>query len=39
MDNVSYHKSTTTLAALSLFEPWVMVIWLPPYCSDLKLIE
>ena len=39
MDNVSYHKSAPALAALSLFEPRVRVIWLPPYCSDLNLIE
>lgn len=39
MDNVSYHKSTAALAALSLFEHRVAVIWLPPYCSDLNPIE
>jgi len=39
MDNVSYHKSASALAALSLFEHRVMVIWLPPYCSDLNPIE
>jgi putative transposase len=39
MDNVSYHKSAAALAALSLFEHRVMVIWLPPYCSDLNPIE
>jgi len=39
MDNASYHKSAAALAALSLFEHRVMVIWLPPYCSDLNLIE
>lgn len=39
MDNVSYHKSAAALAALSLFEQRVMVIWLPPYCSDLNPIE
>ena len=39
MDNVSYHKSAATLAALSLFEHRVAVIWLPPYCSDLSPIE
>jgi len=27
------------LAALSLFEHRVMVIWLPTYCSDLNPIE
>lgn len=39
MDNVSYHKSASALAALSLFEHRVMVIWLPTYCSDLNPIE
>ena len=39
MDNAFYHKSTPDLAALSLFEHREMVIWLPPYCSDLNPIE
>lgn len=39
LDNVSYHKSASALAALSLFEHRVMVVWLPPYCSDLNPIE
>lgn len=39
MDNVSYHRSAASLAALSLFEHRVMVVWLPAYCSDLNLIE
>ena len=39
MDNVSYHKSAAVLAALSLFEHRVLVIWLPPYCPELNLIE
>ncbi len=39
MDNAAYHKSAASLAALSLFEHRVMVIWLPPYCSDLNAIE
>ena len=39
MDNVSYHKSAAVLAALSLFEHRVSVIWLPPYCPELNLIE
>jgi hypothetical protein len=39
MDNASYHKSASALAALSLFEHRVMFIWLPPYCSDLNPIE
>ncbi len=39
MDNASYHKSASALAALSLFEDRVIVIWLPPYCSDLNPIE
>jgi len=39
MDNSSYHKSASALAALSLFEHRVMIVWLPPYCSDLNPIE
>ena len=39
MDNVSYHKSASVLAALSLFEHRLLVIWLPPYCPELNLIE
>jgi DDE superfamily endonuclease len=39
MDNASYHKSAPALAALSLFEHRVMVMWLPAYCSDLNPIE
>lgn len=39
MDNASYHKSAPSLAALSLFEHRVLVIWLPTYCSELNPIE
>ena len=39
LDNVAYHKSAAALAALSLFEERVAVIWLPPYCSELNVIE
>jgi hypothetical protein len=39
MDNASYHKSAPALAALSLFEHRILVVWLPPYCSDLNPIE
>ena len=39
MDNASYHKSASALAALSLFEHRVLFVWLPPYCSDLNPIE
>ncbi len=39
MDNATYHKSAASLAALSLFEHRVMVIWLPAYCSELNPIE
>lgn len=38
-ENFPYHKSASALAALSLFEHRVMIIWLPPYCSDLNPIE
>jgi len=39
MDNAAYHKSASALAALSLFDHRVMIFWLPPYCSELNLIE
>jgi hypothetical protein len=39
MDNASYHKSAPAVAALSLFEHRVLLIWLPAYCSDLNPIE
>jgi putative transposase len=39
MDNATYHKSASALAALSLFEQRVMIFWLPPYCSELNPIE
>jgi hypothetical protein len=39
LDNASFHKSAASLAALSLFEHRVTVIWLPAYCSDLNPIE
>ena len=39
MDNAAYHKSAPALAALSLFEHRVFVIWLPTYCSELNPIE
>jgi transposase len=39
MDNASYHNRAPALAALSLFEHRVMVIWLPTHCSDLNPIE
>ena len=39
MDNAAYHKSASALAALSLFEHRAIVIWPPPYCSELNPIE
>jgi hypothetical protein len=39
LDNASIHKSAAALAALSLFEHRVTVIWLPAYCSELNPIE
>lgn len=39
MDNATYHKSAPSLAALSLFEHRVLIIWLPTYCSELNPIE
>ena len=39
LDNASIHKSAASMAALSLFEHRVTVIWLPAYCSELNPIE
>jgi len=39
LDNASYHKSHAALAALSLFEDRLQVIWLPKYCPYLNPIE
>jgi len=39
LDNASYHRSQASLAALSLFQPRVQVVWLPKYCPNLNLIE
>ena len=39
LDRASYHKSAAALAALSLFEQRVMIIWLPSYCTELNPIE
>jgi len=39
LDKASQHKSTASMATLSLFEHRVQVIWLPAYCSELNPIE
>ncbi len=40
LDNASYHHSLATQAAFSLLEAQhIIPIWLPPYCSELNLIE
>jgi hypothetical protein len=39
LDRASYHKSAAVLAALSLFEHRVMIVWLPSYCTELNPIE
>lgn len=39
LDNASIHKSAASLAALSLFEHRLVLVWLPPYCSTLNPIE
>ena len=39
LDNASYHKSRASLAALSLFEDRVRIIWLPAYSPFLNSIE
>ncbi len=40
LDNASYHHSAYSEAALAFFEDDGLIpCWLPPYCSDLNLIE
>jgi hypothetical protein len=39
LDRASFHRSAAALAALSLFEHRVQVIWLPSYCTELNPIE
>jgi transposase len=39
MDNASYHRSKASMAALSLFEERLYVVWLPKYCPFLNAIE
>lgn len=39
LDNASYHRSRASLAALSLFEERLHVVWLPKYCPFLNPIE
>lgn len=39
MDNASYHHSHDSQALLAYFKDRSMVVWLPPYCSDLNPIE
>lgn len=40
LDNASYHRSVEAQAALAFFEDdQLFSWWLPPYCSDLNLIE
>lgn len=39
LDNAPFHHSHLVQAFLSLFEPRVLVCWLPPYSPDLNVIE
>jgi transposase len=39
LDNASYHRSQASLAALSLCEERLRVVWLPKYCPFLNPIE
>lgn len=39
LDNASYHHSNLSEAALACFEDQALIVWLPPYCSDLNPIE
>lgn len=39
MDNASYHRSKASMAALSVFDARLHVVWLPRYCPFLNAIE
>ena len=39
LDNVSYHRSATFMALLSLLQPRVQLLWLPKYSPDMNPIE
>jgi transposase len=39
LDNASYHRSRASMAALSVFEDRLHVVWLPKYCPFLNAIE
>jgi transposase len=39
LDNASFHHSAVSEATLAFFEDRCLVVWLPPYCSDLNPIE
>lgn len=39
MDNASIHRSKMTQAAIALFEHRLLVVYLPPYASQLNPIE
>ena len=39
MDNASYHRSRAALAALSLYQDRLLVLWLPKYSPYLNPIE
>lgn len=39
LDNASYHHSAVSEAMLAYYEDRSLVLWLPPYCSDLNPIE
>jgi transposase len=39
LDNASYHHAAAVKAFCALVEPRLQLIYLPPYCSNLNLIE
>jgi transposase len=39
MDNASYHHAAAVKALCALLEHRLQVVYLPPYCSNLNLIE
>jgi transposase len=39
LDNASYHHSKHSEAMIAYYEDRALAFWLPPYCSELNLIE
>ena len=39
LDNASYHHSKHSEVMIAYYEDRALAFWLPPYCSELNLIE